>query len=62
MFRIIEDNDPPIPKDFSDTLVAFLKESLRSVPAQRPSAKRLSQHRWLQWGLDEVGGNQAISP
>lgn len=61
MFRIIEDNGPPIPKDVSGTLVSFLKECLREVPAQRPSAKRLTQHEWLQRGLDEVGGSQAVS-
>lgn len=55
MFRIVEDNCPPIPERFSDPLVAFLKECFHKDPAQRPSAEQLFEHEWLKshWGLNK---------
>jgi serine/threonine protein kinase len=54
MVRIVEDDGPPIPEGLSDPLVAFLKECFHKTPAQRPSAKELSQHEWLNRGLNKV--------
>ncbi len=57
MFRIVEDDCPPIPERFSDPLVAFLKECFHKDPGRRPSAEQLFEHEWLKnhWGLNKVG-------
>ena len=63
MFRIVEDDCPPIPERFSPPLVAFLKECFHKDPAQRPSAEQLFEHEWLKnhWGLNKVGKAEAIT-
>ncbi|KAH9984899.1 hypothetical protein BJV77DRAFT_965843 [Russula vinacea] len=55
MFRIVEDDCPPIPERFSNPLVAFLKQCFHKDPAQRPSAEELFEHDWLKshWGLNK---------
>jgi serine/threonine protein kinase len=62
MFRIVEDDGPPIPEGLSDSLVAFLKECHHKDPAQRPSAKELSQHEWLDQSLSNVRVSDAVNP
>jgi serine/threonine protein kinase len=56
MFRIVEDESPPIPERFSGPLVSFLKECFHKDPAMRPSAEQLFEHEWLKnhWGLNKV--------
>jgi serine/threonine protein kinase len=54
MTLIIRNDVPHIPEDLSDSLGAFLKECFRKAPAQRPSAKELSRHEWLNWGPSKV--------
>ena len=56
MFRIVEDESPPIPERFSGPLLAFLKECFHKDPAMRPSAEQLFEHEWLKnhWGLNKV--------
>lgn len=60
MFRIVEDDSPPIPEHFSEPLVAFLKECFHKDPAKRPSAEELFEHEWLKnhWGLNKVRGGE----
>ncbi|KAI9449930.1 kinase-like domain-containing protein [Lactarius psammicola] len=55
MFRIVEDECPPIPERFSGPLVGFLKECFHKDPAMRPSAKKLLEHEWLKnhWDLNK---------
>lgn len=55
MFRIVEDECPPIPERFSFPLVSFLKECFHKDPAMRPSAEELFEHEWLKnhWGLNK---------
>jgi serine/threonine protein kinase len=64
MFRIVEDDCPPIPERFSDPLVAFLKECFHKDPAQRPSAEELFEHEWLKnhWGLNKVRTRDDLNP
>jgi serine/threonine protein kinase len=64
MFRIVEDDCPPIPERFSDPLVAFLKECFHKDPAQRPSAEELFEHDWLKshWGLNKVRIRGDLNP
>ncbi|KAF8270311.1 kinase-like domain-containing protein [Lactarius quietus] len=54
MFRIVEDECPPIPERFSRPLVAFLKVCFHEEPAMRPSAGKLFEHEWLKnWGSNK---------
>jgi serine/threonine protein kinase len=64
MFRIVEDDCPPIPERFPDPLVAFLKECFHKDPAQRPSAEELFEHEWLKnhWGLNKVSARGDLNP
>ncbi|KAF8825708.1 hypothetical protein HHX47_DHR6000200 [Lentinula edodes] len=52
MFRIVEDDMPPIPPGVSPLLEDFLKQCFHKDPAQRPSAELLCEHQWLKqnWG------------
>jgi serine/threonine protein kinase len=56
MFRVVEDECPPIPERFSGPPVSFLKECFHKDPAMRPSAEQLFEHEWLKnhWGLNKV--------
>jgi serine/threonine protein kinase len=64
MFRIVEDDCPPIPERFSNPLVAFLKQCFHKDPAQRPSAEELFEHDWLKshWGLNKVRIRGDLNP
>jgi serine/threonine protein kinase len=56
MFRIVEDDCPPIPERFAQPLASFLKECFRKDPTERPSAEELFENEWLKnyWGLNKV--------
>ncbi|KAH9973475.1 hypothetical protein BGW80DRAFT_241207 [Lactifluus volemus] len=55
MFRIVEDDCPPIPERFAQPLASFLRECFRKDPTERPSAEELFEHEWLKnhWGLNK---------
>ncbi|KIK98193.1 hypothetical protein PAXRUDRAFT_134734, partial [Paxillus rubicundulus Ve08.2h10] len=57
MFRIVEDEMPPLPEDCSDALQDFLQQCFQKDPEQRPDAKTLCEHPWLQknWDALKVG-------
>ncbi|KAK6992189.1 cell division control protein [Favolaschia claudopus] len=52
MFRIVEDDMPPLPEDCSPLLEDFLKQCFNKDPTKRPSAELLCEHQWLKknWG------------
>ncbi|KIK61777.1 hypothetical protein GYMLUDRAFT_42823 [Collybiopsis luxurians FD-317 M1] len=52
MFRIVEDDMPPIPPEASPLLEDFLKQCFQKDPAKRPTAELLCEHQWLKqnWG------------
>ncbi|KII87368.1 hypothetical protein PLICRDRAFT_177128 [Plicaturopsis crispa FD-325 SS-3] len=52
MFRIVEDDMPPIPEGCSELLQNFLKLCFDKDPTQRPNAETLFEHQWLKtnWG------------
>ncbi|CEL61904.1 Cytokinesis protein sepH OS=Aspergillus niger (strain CBS 513,88 / FGSC A1513) GN=sepH PE=3 SV=1 [Rhizoctonia solani AG-1 IB] len=52
MFRIVEDERPPIPDGFSPMLRNFLELCFNKDPDLRPSAAILFEHPWLKqkWG------------
>ncbi|KAG8889264.1 hypothetical protein FRB98_005077 [Tulasnella sp. 332] len=55
MFRIVDDDTPPIPEGCSEPLRDFLTLCFKKNPADRPTAEVLFEHPWLKrtWGLNE---------
>ncbi|KWU45353.1 kinase-like protein [Rhodotorula sp. JG-1b] len=47
MFRIVEDEMPPLPEFASPELQDFLKKCFNKLPQQRPTAAALFTHPWL---------------
>lgn len=56
MFRIVDDDTPPIPDGCSEPLRNFLTLCFKKNPVDRPTAEVLFEHPWLKrtWGLNEV--------
>ena len=48
MFRIVEDDMPPLPEGVSPLLEDFLKVCFHKDPTLRPSAELLCEHEWLK--------------
>lgn len=48
MFKIVEDDMPPLPKGCSPDLQDFLSLCFAKDPRQRPSAEALFEHVWLR--------------
>jgi serine/threonine protein kinase len=48
MFRIVEDDMPPIPEGASDLLRHFLELCFNKDPTCRPNAMMLCEHPWLK--------------
>ncbi|KAF8809477.1 hypothetical protein BYT27DRAFT_7094067 [Phlegmacium glaucopus] len=48
MFRIVEDDMPPLPEGCSDLLQDFLAQCFDKDPTRRPSAELLCEHMWLK--------------
>ncbi|KAG0231087.1 hypothetical protein BGW42_000504 [Actinomortierella wolfii] len=47
LFRIVEDDRPPLPNNISADLLDFLCQCFQKDPALRPTASMLSHHRWI---------------
>lgn len=47
MFRIVEDDCPPLPDNISTELEAFLHRCFRKDPKKRPTAEELFDDPWL---------------
>lgn len=47
MYRIVEDEDPPIPPGLPEDMDHFLKLCFQKEPRLRPSAVQLFEHPWL---------------
>ncbi|ORX34212.1 kinase-like domain-containing protein, partial [Kockovaella imperatae] len=47
LFRIVEDDFPPLPSDISDNLRDFLQLCFIKDPSARPSATQLFLHPWV---------------
>ncbi|KAH0836723.1 hypothetical protein J3R83DRAFT_8452 [Lanmaoa asiatica] len=54
MFRIVEDEVPPLPDDCSEALQDFLQQCFHKDPLQRPNAERLCEHPWLKMNWDAL--------
>lgn len=48
MFRIVEDDYPPLPDNVSDNMRDFLIRCFQKDPSKRPSAAELKTHLWIQ--------------
>ncbi|KAF8906289.1 kinase-like domain-containing protein [Gymnopilus junonius] len=48
MFRIVEDEMPPLPEECSELLKDFLEQCFHKDPTKRPSAELLCEHPWLK--------------
>jgi serine/threonine protein kinase len=48
MFRIVEDDTPPLPDDCSEQLRDFLGQCFQKDPTKRPTAEMLCEHEWLK--------------
>ncbi|KAF5383862.1 hypothetical protein D9615_003632 [Tricholomella constricta] len=53
MFRIVEDERPPLPESCSPFLQDFLTQCFNKDPKKRPGAELLCEHPWLKqnWGI-----------
>ena len=47
MFRIVEDDYPPLPDNISFEMQEFLKQCFQKDPENRPNASELKQHPWI---------------
>ncbi|TDL20406.1 kinase-like protein [Rickenella mellea] len=48
MFRVVEDEMPPIPDECSEGLKGFLRSCFRKDPNERPDVEQLREHAWLK--------------
>lgn len=48
MFRIVEDEYPPLPENISQDMKDFLLCCFQKDPDQRSSSKELQQHEWIK--------------
>jgi serine/threonine protein kinase len=48
MFRIVEDERPPLPEDCTPLLRDFLAQCFNKDPVKRPNAEDLCEHQWLK--------------
>ncbi|KAI0322777.1 hypothetical protein OF83DRAFT_1048659 [Amylostereum chailletii] len=62
MFRIVEDDMPPLPETCSDPLKDFLTRCFNKDPSLRPNAETLFEHEWLKkhWGLNKASDGLAL--
>ncbi|KAI8089567.1 uncharacterized protein BX664DRAFT_297377 [Halteromyces radiatus] len=49
MFRIVEDDYPPLPDNISEDMRDFLLCCFQKNPDDRPTAKTLKEHPWIQY-------------
>lgn len=54
MYRIVDDDLPPIPDACSEEMRDFLMQCFKKNPANRPRAEMLFEHPWLKQTLGEA--------
>ncbi|KAH7926017.1 hypothetical protein BV22DRAFT_388481 [Leucogyrophana mollusca] len=54
MFRIVEDDMPPIPEGCSEPLQDFLQQCFNKDAEMRPNAEMLCEHPWLKKNWDAL--------
>jgi serine/threonine protein kinase len=61
LYKIVQDDHPPLPDGVSSTLLDFLLQCFKKEPAMRKSASELLAHAWLKNPknhLRKVGGDK----
>ncbi|ORX63111.1 Pkinase-domain-containing protein [Hesseltinella vesiculosa] len=58
MFRIVEDEYPPLPDSISEDMRDFLICCFQKDPSARPSAEQLKAHRWIVRHLEQAKMNR----
>ncbi|XP_022877180.1 MAP3K epsilon protein kinase 1-like [Olea europaea var. sylvestris] len=48
LFRIVQDEHPPIPDSLSPAITDFLRQCFKKDARHRPDAKTLLSHPWIQ--------------
>ncbi|KAG6407679.1 hypothetical protein SASPL_130676 [Salvia splendens] len=48
LFRIVQDENPPIPNSLSPAITDFLRQCFKKDAGQRPDAKTLLSHPWIK--------------
>ncbi|KAI7870160.1 kinase-like domain-containing protein [Spinellus fusiger] len=54
MFRIVEDDYPPLPENISTEMHDFLMCCFQKKPEDRPTAKQLKEHEWIKKNQKDV--------
>ncbi|TDL20391.1 kinase-like protein, partial [Rickenella mellea] len=52
MFRVVEEDMPPIPEECSESLKDFLRSCFQKDPSMRPDIEQLYEHKWLKHNND----------
>ncbi|KAI8606109.1 hypothetical protein EDD21DRAFT_361865 [Dissophora ornata] len=58
LYRIVQDDHPPIPESVSATVRDFLMQCFQKDCNLRVSAKKLSKHAWIQMSKKKASGSQ----
>ncbi|KAI8338249.1 kinase-like domain-containing protein [Chlamydoabsidia padenii] len=61
MFRIVEDDYPPLPDNISDEMKSFLLCCFQKNPDDRPTAAQLKNHLWLRKNRKQMKRNKTYS-
>jgi serine/threonine protein kinase len=61
MFRIVEDQCPPLPDTISDDMKDFLQACFQKDPELRPSAAQLKQHPWILQNQQRIRKTETYS-
>lgn len=62
MYRIVQDECPPLPDKASNELKDFLRQCFRKDPKMRPSADSLFEHEWIakNWSHKELRPQESV--
>ncbi|KAI8138852.1 kinase-like domain-containing protein [Fennellomyces sp. T-0311] len=61
MFRIVEDNYPPLPGNISQDMHSFLLCCFQKNPEERPTATQLKEHTWIRTNQRRMKKNNQSS-
>ncbi|ORZ06841.1 kinase-like domain-containing protein [Absidia repens] len=61
MFRIVEDDYPPIPETISEEMRSFLLCCFQKNPDDRPTANQLKNHIWLRKNRKQMKRNKTYT-
>lgn len=62
LFRIVQDDSPPIPEGASPVVRDFLSQCFQKDPNLRVSAKKLARHPWMTSGKPDIPVAPVASP